>query len=120
MKELVLSIDGTAIPVPRGLEKASPYFSLSSIFSTGVTLLLLFAVILTLFFLISAGIDMIMAGGDKQKVVNARQKLTYAIVGLIIVFFSFFIVNVIGGLFGVNLLNVPVPPTLPDCFRKPC
>ena len=67
---------------------------------------------------------MITSGGDKQKVVNARQKLTFAVVGLIVVFMSFFIVNLIGGLFGVEPIgHINVPPFgLPSCFPpgRPC
>src|SRR5258708_27028667 len=101
MKDLALSIiqpSGTplAIETPGDIH----IFSLQKLVQWGVTILIVVSILLTLFFLISGGIDMIMAGGDKQKVVNSRHKLTYAVIGLIIVFLSFFIVNTIGNLFG--------------------
>lgn len=99
-------------------------FSLSHLLSVGLTILLTLAVLLTLFFLINGGVDMIMSGGDKQKVVNARHKLTFAVIGLIVVLFSFFIVNVIGQLFNVEPIgHIYIPPFgLPSCFPpgRPC
>lgn len=100
MENLALSISGTPIPLPGGAKN----YDLSNIISTAVSLLILFAILLTLFFLISGGLDMIMANGEKEKVAKSREKLTYAVFGLIIVFLSFLIVGTIGDLFGVKLL----------------
>ncbi|HKC14926.1 MAG TPA: hypothetical protein VKC89_03145 [Patescibacteria group bacterium] len=107
MKDLALSIGQPASPTfqiepPQGIG----FYSVSSLLSFGVTILLVISIILTLFFLVLGGIDMITSGGDKQKVVNARHKLTYAVLGLLVVFLSFLIVNLIGSVFGVDLLNV--------------
>jgi len=83
-----------------------PNVGISPIIQFAVTTLLVLAVIVTLFFLVYGGISFITSGGDKQKVVQARLRITYAIVGLIIIFLSFFIVNLIGGVFGINILNI--------------
>ncbi len=106
MKELALSIGDPNNPTfkiipPSGIGT----YSIDTLVSTALTILFVIAVILTLFFLIYGGISFITSGGDKEKVANARQKLTYAVIGLIIVFLSFFIVNLIGGIFGVKLLS---------------
>jgi TRAP-type C4-dicarboxylate transport system permease small subunit len=53
------------------------------------------AVILSLFFLVWGGFNWLMSEGDKQRLGNARQKVVYAILGLIVAFFSFLIVNTI-------------------------
>jgi hypothetical protein len=120
MKDLALTVGGTQIQTPGGL-KSLGGASLNSILSGAVTILIVFAIILTLFYLISGGIDMITSGGDKQKVVNSRHKLTYAVIGLVVVFLSFLIINVIGGIFGVEPLGHPnIPPLSEPCFKKPC
>lgn len=104
MKEIVLTIPGYGnIQTPGGV----PNIGISPIIQTGVTLLFVFAILLTLFFLIYGGIRWIVSGGNKEKLQQARQTLTYAIIGLIVVLLSFFIINVIGGIFAVNLLSVP-------------
>ncbi len=104
MKELVLTVGGTKIQTPTDVN-ALGNLSLSSLIRWGVMTLLVVSVILTLFFLVSGGIDMVTSGGDKQKVVNSRHKLTFAVVGLIIVLLSFFIVNLVGGFFGLDIFT---------------
>ncbi len=106
MKELSLSIGPAASPqfqiqTPGDVKT----YALNDIISTFASLLLFFAIIITLFFLISGGVDIIMAGGEKQKIENGRNKLKSAIAGLIIALSSFIIVNLIGHLFGVKLLS---------------
>lgn len=70
-----------------------------------ITYLLIGATLLALLFLIFGGIKWIISGGDKTAVEGARKMITYAIIGLVIAFLSFFIINTIGNFFGVNLLN---------------
>ncbi len=68
--------------------------------------LFVFAIILCLAYLIWGGIDWTMSYGDKTKIQKARLKLVYAIIGLFIVFLSFFIINLSGKLLGLPLTNV--------------
>lgn len=108
MNDLALTIPGlsaTASPITVQSPNGVGTYSISYLLSTGLTIFIIFAIILTLFFLIYGGIDMISSGGDKQKVVNARHKLTFAVVGLIVVLLSFFIVNLVGGVFGINFFQ---------------
>jgi hypothetical protein len=60
-----------------------------------ITILLIVAVIISVIFLIWGGIRWITSGGDKGKVDSARGTIVAAIVGLILAFLAFFIVNVI-------------------------
>ena len=68
--------------------------------------------ITSLFMLIFAGIKLIMSGGGKQ-IEEAKNMITYAIVGLIIVLLASFIINQIAGFtnlkcimtFGLNSCN---------------
>lgn len=119
MNNLSLTLPGgETIQAPGGVPNAR----INDILPFVVTTLFVFAIILTLFFLILGGISFITSGGDKQKVVQARLRLTYAVVGLIIIFLSFFIVNIIGGFFGVNLLSVspPLDPCINARPGQPC
>jgi hypothetical protein len=75
------------------------------VINNALTLMLIFAVIITLIFLIWAGIQWVSSGGDKTKLGAARARLTWAIIGLVIVLISFFIVNVLGSLFNVQHLG---------------
>jgi TRAP-type C4-dicarboxylate transport system permease small subunit len=67
-------------------------------------LLLLAAVLLSLMFLIWGGINWMMSEGDKQKISQARQKIVYSILGLIIAFAAFLIINTVYAFFFGNKL----------------
>jgi hypothetical protein len=71
-----------------------------------LTIFLTAGVIAALITVIWAGIQWSSSGSDKQKVAQAKGRLTWGIIGLIIMMLSFFIINIWGGLFGVNLLNI--------------
>ena len=74
-----------------------------------VTILLIAAALIALFFLIYGGIRWITSGGDKGKVDSARGTITAAIIGLIIALLAFFITTVVLGLFDISLFNLQLP-----------
>ncbi|OGC54728.1 hypothetical protein A2797_01510 [candidate division WWE3 bacterium RIFCSPHIGHO2_01_FULL_48_15] len=63
---------------------------------------------IALLYLVIGGIRYIMSGGDKVAVEGAREQITSAIVGLIIVFGAWFIITVIGSLLGIDTILKPV------------
>jgi hypothetical protein len=58
-----------------------------------------------LFMIIFAGYKLLFAGGDSKAVDGARKTLTYAILGLILIFLSFMILSAIGSITGVSCLQ---------------
>ncbi len=98
MKQLALSINGTFISPPPGIPSGGFGDKGIIVIQVALTLLFVFAVILALIFVIYSGIQWTMSGGDKQKIQQARLRITFAIVGLIIAFLAFFIVRVVIGL----------------------
>jgi len=58
-----------------------------------VNLVFVVAIIISLAFLIYAGIRYILSQGDKTKVGAAREMIVAALIGLIIVFLSYFLIN---------------------------
>lgn len=72
--------------------------------------------VVVLFMLIIGSIRYILSGGDKQKVDQAKKTITYAIIGIALVFLSFVILRVVSSITGNNEiidsnLEVPVPPS---------
>jgi hypothetical protein len=68
------------------------------------------AVILALGFLVYGGIRWLTSGGDKEGVEKARNTIIAAIVGLIIIFLSYVILNfVLYFLTGQGLAGIPIP-----------
>jgi hypothetical protein len=66
----------------------------------GLTLLFVAAAVVALFFIIWGGIMWITSGGEKEKIQEARNRIIYALIGLVIIFSSYLIVRTVGGLFG--------------------
>lgn len=80
-----------------GLEGAG-----TNLIQLAINLLFVFGIILAIVFILVSGIQWIMSGGEKQKLQNARNRLIYSIVGLIVIAIAFVIVNIIVTLLGGN------------------
>ncbi len=102
MKLISLTIDGNTIEPPSSIKDTSQV-SLDKIIQVGIQLLFIAAILIALFYLIQGGIQWMVSGGDKQRVEQARLKLVYAIVGLVIVFLAFFLLNLIFGFFKIRI-----------------
>jgi hypothetical protein len=80
------------------------------IVGTVINILLVAAVLIALFFLIWGGIRWITSGGDKGKVEEARKHIVAAIIGLVVAFLAYFIIQIILTIFGlgsISTLQIP-------------
>jgi len=77
----------------------------NDLISTIIGFLTVVAGIWFIFLIITAGYQWLSSGGDKAGVTAAREKLTYAITGLVIVVAAFAIVSIIGTLMGIDFLT---------------
>jgi len=93
MRYLSLSVSGQQIILPAGVPTGGAGLTLNKILSISITLLIIAAIVLCIIFIIWGGINWIMSEGDKQKLSQAHRKVTFAIIGLIVVFLAFFIIN---------------------------
>ncbi len=106
MKILSLSLPGQGqIKVPGEIPTGGLFSTGEKTIAVGVNVLILFAIIYALFSVMLSGIQWITSEGDKQRLQSARTRLTYSILGLVIVLISALIVNIIGALFGITLLT---------------
>lgn len=78
----------------------------ASLISSGIKLALIIAAVVFFFMLVIGGIRWILSGGDKGKTEEARNQITAALVGLVIVFSAWAIAQLINALFGVNILDL--------------
>ncbi|KKR16597.1 MAG: hypothetical protein A2186_01835 [Candidatus Levybacteria bacterium RIFOXYA1_FULL_41_10] len=79
-----------------------------------LTLAFVGATIIALLFLIYGGIRWIASGGDKTQVEGAREAITGALIGLVIVFLSYFIINILLTFFTGEGLSSLTLPTIPS------
>lgn len=99
MKLLSLTIpgiDGPSLPIapPVGIPGGGNA-DISSIINTAISLLFFVGVFLTIVMILISGIQWIMSGGDKGKIESARNRLTYSIIGFLLVISSFAIIKLI-------------------------
>lgn len=76
------------------------------IFQNLINAALIFSGATALAFIIVAGFKLMNSGGDAQKVDASRKTLVYAILGLVLILLSFFIVNFIANFTGVHCITV--------------
>lgn len=71
---------------------------LQNIINAALILSAVVAVILIMY----AGYQFVTSSGDKEKVDGARKRITYAIIGLVVIIFAFAIINLISQITGVE------------------
>lgn len=99
------------------LSPPGPYNNLGkitvdSVVSGVIEILLFFAFVTAMIFLLIGGIRWIMAGGDKAAAESAKGAITAAIIGLIIVLGTWAILIVVQTLFGIKIIGAAI--TFPD------
>lgn len=80
--------------------------------SAVITLLLIVAAIIFFFMLVIGGIKWILSGGDKGQTEAARNQITAALIGLVVVFAAWAIASLISTLFGISVFTGLTLPTL--------
>lgn len=74
-----------------------------------IKLTLVVAAIVFFFILVIGGIQWIASGGDKAQTEAARNRITAALVGLVIVFAAWAIIALINTFFGINIFSLTLP-----------
>jgi len=80
--------------------------TIGTVVSVAIRVLVIVAAVLFFFWLVLGGIKWITSGGDKNKTEEARQQITAALVGLVVVFSAWAIAQLIKILFDVDLFNL--------------
>lgn len=81
--------------------------------SSVIGVMTLVAFIFFVFKFITASISFMMAGGDKQAIETAKEKIKYAIIGVVVTVSAIFLIDLIGALIGLpSILDVGAMFTL--------
>ena len=83
--------------------------AVGSIISSLVGGFLILSFIATLLYMLLGGFDWITSGGDKTKLQSARDKITNALVGLIVVGASWAVMMIVGNFTGIEFPSLPIP-----------
>jgi hypothetical protein len=101
-----------------GKSLSNPLTTLLDYVSSIVGVMTIFASIWFLFNILYSGYEWISAGGDTKKVASARDRITHAFMGLVIVVGAWSLLAVAGQFFGYNTLISPnALDNLPTNFR---
>jgi len=94
-----------SLNVPGRFSKLSG-LTAGGIITTLISMIMVVAAVAFFFMLVIGGIRWITSGGDKGQTEGARNQITAALVGLVIVFSAWAIIKLIGTFFGVDLMNL--------------
>jgi TRAP-type C4-dicarboxylate transport system permease small subunit len=83
--------------------------TIANIISAIIILVLIVAALVFFFMLVWGGIKYITSGGDKAQTEAARSQITAALIGLVIVFAAWAIINLVNIFFGINILSLNIP-----------
>lgn len=98
-----LTFPGGSIQGPQGFAFAN----IGSILIKAIPYVLGIAGIGLLLMIVASGITLMTSVGDPKKAEGGKQRLTYAIVGFIIIFTAYWLVQILGRIFGVQeIINV--------------
>ena len=89
-------------------EGGSDFFSI--LLPNAITFCFIVASIIFLFMIITGAIQWISSGGDKQGLEAARGKISNALIGIVILFATFAVIQVIENFFGINILTIDISP----------
>ena len=78
---------------------------LSNMLSAIVTTLTVVGGLAFVIFFTLGGLKWLTAGGDKNKVSEAQAQMTQGVIGLVAIVAGLFIVGLVGGVLGINILN---------------
>lgn len=81
---------------------ATSFTNLGSLISRLIPYFILFAGIGTLFMILLGGFQLLTGANDPKKLEQGKQRLTYGIAGFFIVFLAFWVVQIVGIIFGIS------------------
>ena len=100
-----LAQENTFNLLPGGIAEPVQNITITQIISAALLLILVVAAIVFFFMLVIGGIRWITSGGDKGQTEAARNQITAALIGLVIVFAAWAIANLIEIFFGIDLFG---------------
>jgi len=92
-------------PLTQNINAMQPTSYFSNVIRVFFTFLIIMAAVFFFFNFIWGGIEWIGSGGDKNKLEEARGRVVNSIIGLLIVFSLYMILNFLNTIFNIDLLG---------------
>lgn len=109
MPKLALTIPGECngecvINPPEGFK--GEFTDIGSVISALLPYVFVLAGLILFVFLIFGGFELLMSAGNPDKVKSAQGKITSAIIGFVIIFIAYWLVQILQVIFGIEVLGV--------------
>lgn len=102
-----VTVDNNSLtPTPVSIAHVATLNCIPVLFQNLITVALAFVGTVAVIMIIWAGVRFIRSGGDAKQAQGARQTITWAIIGLIIILLSFAILNLISDFTGVSCIKL--------------
>jgi hypothetical protein len=109
MKQLA-QLFNPAIPAPMGQPTtATSGTVLGNLFGALIGILFIFGFFLTFLYMVLGGLQWVSSGGEKAQLESARNKITHAFVGLILIGGAWAIMTMISAFFGLGFPTLHIP-----------
>jgi magnesium-transporting ATPase (P-type) len=82
---------------------AAQFWSIGEIFNLVIPIAMVLASLVFLAILIYGAYVYTTSSGEQEAIIKARKTITYAVMGLILIFISYLLVTIIGMITGINL-----------------
>jgi len=92
-------------PLGNVTSKSGALLTFSSFISTVVGVMTIVAFVWFVITFFTGVVSIIGSGGDKQALETAKKKISTAVIGLVITIAAIFIIEIIGQIFGINILS---------------
>lgn len=111
MKELALTLPGQhggSVSINQGADINAITNSVgilgSNVIGKITNVIFFFAILIAFAYFLYGAIQWVISQGDKKAIEKSRNTMIYSLLGLVVVFFSFLIVNLIGNTLGIQTL----------------
>ena len=96
---------GTSLKLKEGATVAEHFSSPADLLNAIIPNILLLSSIILLFILFFGGFTFISSGGNAEQAEKGKQAITGAIIGFVVIFASFWIIQIIQIITGINIIN---------------
>lgn len=96
---------GISPPAAMNVGGSNPVQGLGKFISFGIQMFILMAGMFLILYLLWGAFDWISSSGDKEKLTKAQNKITNALIGMVLVFVVLTVFNLLAG----NILGIVVP-----------
>jgi hypothetical protein len=116
VNQLIAQINPIGNPAlaPNFQSMTNGFTYINTLLPTIITIGFIIGAVVFIFIFISGTFGWITAGGDKAKLEAARNRITHAIVGLVIMLLVWFIIQLVNYILGINIGMVGFPPPAPS------